>query len=140
MIGTDRKIHAGDWQRFLSTVDQQAIAEAIAHQNAIDRAEAGPKAPRGAIPYQGGIIDSRWDVLSEYRLMRAVVDTLPDLARRLPAESARVVSGRACRQRRARRHNLRKSLPTVDEFIDAIARQRLVAFAAILREEASRLK
>lgn len=66
---------------FLSTVDQQAIAEAIAHQNAIDRAEAGPQAPHGAIPYKGVIIDSRWDVLSEYRLMRAVVDTLPDLMR-----------------------------------------------------------
>ncbi len=38
------------------------------------------------------------------------------------------------------RHNLRKSLPTADEFIDAIARQGLTAFAAILRREVERLR
>lgn len=37
------------------------------------------------------------------------------------------------------RYNLRKSLPTVGEFIDALASQRLTAFAAILRKEAIRL-
>ncbi|MBE9605686.1 PIN domain-containing protein [Acetobacteraceae bacterium H6797] len=38
------------------------------------------------------------------------------------------------------RHNLRKSLPTADEFIDAVARQGLTAFAAILLREATRLR
>jgi hypothetical protein len=65
----------------MNTLDHQAIAEAIAYQNAIDRAEAGPKAPHGAIAYKGVVIDSRWDVLSEYRQMRAIVDRLPDLMR-----------------------------------------------------------
>jgi predicted nucleic acid-binding protein len=38
------------------------------------------------------------------------------------------------------RHNLRKSLPTVGEFIDAIAGQGLTAFATILHREAARLR
>ncbi|ODT73727.1 MAG: PIN domain-containing protein [Pelagibacterium sp. SCN 64-44] len=38
------------------------------------------------------------------------------------------------------RHNLRKSLPTIDDFIDAIAGQGLAAFAAIIRKHAARLK
>lgn len=66
---------------FMDSLNHQAIAETIAHQNAIDREEAGPKAPHGAIPYKGVVIDSRWDVLSEYRQMREIVDNLPDLIR-----------------------------------------------------------
>lgn len=38
------------------------------------------------------------------------------------------------------RHNLRKSLPAIDEFIDAIARQGLTAFAAILHRKLARLE
>ena len=66
---------------FASTLDHQAIAEAIAHQNAIDRDEAGPKAIHGAVSYRGVIVDSRWDVSSEYREMRAFVNNMPDLTR-----------------------------------------------------------
>lgn len=61
--------------------NHRAVAEAIAHQNAIDRAEAGPKAPHGAISYRGVTLDSRWDVLAEYSAMRSIVDALPDLVR-----------------------------------------------------------
>lgn len=37
------------------------------------------------------------------------------------------------------RHNLRKSVPTGAEFIDALARQRLTQFAAVLRDRAAEL-
>lgn len=66
---------------FLSSSNRQAIAEAMAHQNAIDREAAGPKAPHGAIIYRDVAIDSRWNVLSEYNRMRSIVDRLPDLMR-----------------------------------------------------------
>lgn len=38
------------------------------------------------------------------------------------------------------RHNLQKSLPAVDAFIDVLARQGLTAFAEILRQRAERLQ
>lgn len=65
----------------LTPARRQAIAELIAQQNAIDMEEAGPKAPHGALTYKGVVIDSRWDVLSEYNRMRSIVDRLPDLIR-----------------------------------------------------------
>lgn len=65
----------------LTYSDYQAVAEAVARQNAIDRDEAGPKAPHGTVAYRGILLDSRWDVLAEYRAMRAIVDRLPDLVR-----------------------------------------------------------
>ena len=63
------------------SIDNQAIAEAIAYQNAIDIDAAGPKAPHGAIPYKGVVIDSRWNVLAEFRSMRSIVDELSELMR-----------------------------------------------------------
>ena len=65
----------------LSPAQMQAIAEAIARQNAIDYEDSGPKAPHGKLIYRGVLIDSRWDVLSEYHSLRAIVDQLPDLMR-----------------------------------------------------------
>ena len=65
----------------LVTSDYQAVAKAVARQNAIDRDEAGPKAPHGAVAYRGILLDSRWDILAEYQAMRAIVDRLPDLMR-----------------------------------------------------------
>jgi len=65
----------------LTPSDYQAVAEAVARQNAIDRDEAGPKAPHGDVAYRDVLLSSRWDVLAEYQTMRAIVDGLPDLTR-----------------------------------------------------------
>ena len=56
----------------------RGLADALAHQDALDVRDAGPKVPYYDMIYKGVLIQSRYSVASEFEDMKAVVDAMPD--------------------------------------------------------------
>jgi hypothetical protein len=60
------------------------IAKAIKQQVELDYEDAGPKAPYDAFKFKDVRVESRWNVVAEFSLMRRVIEALPDeVARKL---------------------------------------------------------
>lgn len=59
--------------------DLDGIGHAVAAQSALDYAECGPHAPYARKTYKGVALESRYDLIAEYRNMETIIDRIPEL-------------------------------------------------------------